>query len=62
MNTGWRYVVKQFGLLGLVALLCLFFLALGLVIGYGVIGDGKNPFSILSLGTWHDLIGKFTGN
>lgn len=44
MNTGWRYVVKQFGLLGLVALLCLFFLALGLVIGYGVIGDEKNPF------------------
>ena len=39
MNTGWRYVVKQFSLLGLVALLCLFFLALGLVIGYGVIGD-----------------------
>lgn len=62
MNTGWRYVVKQFGLLGLVALLCLFFLALGLVIGYGVIGDGKNPFSILSPGTWYDLIGKFTGN
>ncbi|WP_430523657.1 DNA-directed RNA polymerase subunit beta [Streptococcus hyointestinalis] len=28
--------------------MCLFFLALGLVIGYGVIGDGKNPFSILS--------------
>lgn len=62
MNTGWRYVVKQFGLLGLVALLCLFFLALGLVIGYGVIGDEKNPFSILSPGTWQDLIGKFTGN
>ena len=62
MNTGWRYVVKQFSLLGLVALLCLFFLALGLVIGYGVIGDGKNPFSILSPGPWHDLIGKFTGH
>lgn len=62
MNTGWRYVVKQFGLLGLVALLCIIFLALGLVIGYGVIGDGKNPFSILSPRTWHDLIGKFTGN
>ena len=62
MNTGWRYVVKQFSLLGLVALLCLFFLALGLVIGYGGVGDGISPFSILSPGTWHDLIGKFTGN
>ncbi|MCS4487768.1 DNA-directed RNA polymerase subunit beta [Streptococcus sciuri] len=62
MNTGWRYVVKQFSLLLVVALLCLLFLALGLVIGYGIIGDGKNPFAILSLETWKTLIGKFTGN
>jgi len=35
--------------------------AVGLVIGYGVIGDGKNPWSILSPDTWSEIIGKLTG-
>ncbi|MFS1663474.1 DNA-directed RNA polymerase subunit beta [Streptococcus sp. zg-JUN1979] len=61
MNTGLRYVGKQLGLIALVILLSILFLALGLMIGYGVIGDGQNPLSILSPSTWHDLIAKFTG-
>ena len=48
MSTRRGYVAKQFLLIGLVLLLCLIFLGLGLVIGYGIIGDGKNPFAILS--------------
>ena len=27
----------------------------------GGIGDGKNPFSILSIDKWQAIIGKFTG-
>ena len=57
MTSGWKYVAKQ---LGLVLLACLF-LAVGLMIGYAVIGDGKNPFSILSIDKWQAIIGKFTG-
>ena len=56
MTSGWKYVAKQFALLS-----CLF-LAIGLMIGYSVIGEGKNPFAILSLDKWQSIIGKFTGN
>lgn len=62
METGWKYVLKRLVLIIFVALLCLVFLALGLMLGYGVIGDGDNAWSILSPDKWRDLIGKFTGN
>jgi hypothetical protein len=62
MTSGWKYVAKQFGLILVVALLCCLFLAIGLMIGYGVIGEGKNPLAILSLDKWQSIIGKFTGN
>lgn len=62
MTSGWKYVVKQFLLILGVALLCCLFLAIGLMVGYGVIGEGKNPFAILSLDKWQSIIGKFTGN
>ncbi|MDO4205412.1 MAG: DNA-directed RNA polymerase subunit beta, partial [Streptococcus gallolyticus] len=42
--------------------LCCLFLAIGLMIGYGIIVEGKNPFAILSLDKWQSIIGKFTGN
>lgn len=61
METGWRYVLKRLGVVLLVALLCLVFLAFGLMLGYGVIGDGGNPTAILSLEKWQELISKFTG-
>lgn len=61
MTSGWKYVVRQIGLVLLVALLACLFLAIGLMVGYGVIGDGKNPFSILSLDKWQSIIAKFAG-
>lgn len=61
MNTGWRYVLKQCLLVLLVAVLCVLFLAIGLMLGYSVFGDGKNPFSILSTDKWVSIINKFTG-
>ena len=61
MTSGWKYVVRQIGLVLLVALLACLFLAIGLMVGYGVIGDGKNPFSILSLDKWQSSIAKFIG-
>lgn len=62
METGWKYVFKRLALFLVIALLALVFLALGLMLGYGVIGDGDNAWSILSPDKWRDLIGKFTGN
>ncbi|MGT2623701.1 DNA-directed RNA polymerase subunit beta [Streptococcus thoraltensis] len=53
------YVLRQYLFIIVVVALCLLFLALGLVIGYGVIGDGKDAFSILSLDKWQELIAKF---
>ncbi|GAA5394292.1 DNA-directed RNA polymerase subunit beta [Streptococcus uberis] len=61
MSSGWRYVVRQVGLLLLVALLACLFLAIGLIVGYSVIGDGQHASSILSIDKWTDLIHKFTG-
>ncbi len=62
MISGWKYVAKQFVLILVIALLSCLFLAIGLMIGYSVIGEGKNPFAILSLDKWQSIIGKFTGN
>ncbi|MGT2832123.1 DNA-directed RNA polymerase subunit beta [Streptococcus halotolerans] len=53
------YVLRQYLFIIVIGALCLLFLALGLVIGYGVIGDGKDAFSILSLDKWQELIAKF---
>ncbi|MCK1168742.1 DNA-directed RNA polymerase subunit beta [Streptococcus uberis] len=61
MSSGWRYVVRQVGLLLLVALLACLFLAIGLMVGYSVVGDGQHASSILSIDKWTDLIHKFTG-
>ena len=62
MTSGWKYVAKQFVLILVIALLSCLFLAIGLMIGYSVIGEGKNPFAILSWDKWQSIIGKFTGN
>lgn len=45
----------------IVAIVGLFLFVLGLMIGYGVIGDGDNILSVLSPSKWQDLISKFTG-
>ncbi|HEK9954304.1 TPA: DNA-directed RNA polymerase subunit beta [Streptococcus equi subsp. zooepidemicus] len=61
MTNGWRYVINQLALIIAIGLLGLFCLALGLVIGYSLIGDGQNPLAILSPDKWAELIHKFTG-
>ncbi|AXJ13399.1 DNA-directed RNA polymerase subunit beta [Streptococcus pluranimalium] len=53
------YVLRQYLFIIVVVALCILFLALGLIIGYGIIGDGKDAFSILSLDKWQELIAKF---
>ncbi|HEL2383907.1 TPA: DNA-directed RNA polymerase subunit beta [Streptococcus suis] len=56
-----NYVGKNLLLVTIVVLLALLIFALGLMVGYGVIGDGDNVFAVLSPAKWQDLINKFTG-
>ena len=37
------------------------FLALGLMVGYAVLGEGKDPINILKPETWQAIVAKFTG-
>lgn len=53
-------VLKQYAFIMVIGLLCLLFLAVGLMIGYSVIGDGKNAFSVLSLDKWQEWLAKFS--
>ncbi|MGT2925732.1 DNA-directed RNA polymerase subunit beta [Streptococcus cuniculipharyngis] len=61
MASGWKYVRKQFGLIALVLVLSLIFFALGLMIGYAGLGEGRNPLAILSPSKWQAIFDKFTG-
>ena len=56
------YVVRRLLLLILVLFLGLLALGIGLMVGYGILGKGQNPWAILSPAKWHELISKFTGN
>lgn len=61
MEINWQLILRRFLLVAAIALLCLVFLALGLMLGYGLIGDGDNPWAILSPAKWQELLNKFTG-
>lgn len=61
MVMDWKQIGKQYGLLLLIALLAILFLVIGLMIGYSVLGDGTNPWSMLSLEKWQTIIAQFTG-
>lgn len=61
-NKNTFYVVRRLLLLILVLFLGLLALGIGLMVGYGILGKGQNPWAILSLAKWHELISKFTGN
>lgn len=61
MNSGGQYVLKQLVLILIVVILCLIFLAIGLILGYAAFGDGKNASAILSPSKWSAIIAKFTG-
>ncbi|MBF0786870.1 MULTISPECIES: DNA-directed RNA polymerase subunit beta [unclassified Streptococcus] len=56
-----RFVANQFLMVLFIAFLAVIIFAIGLMVGYGVIGDGDNIWAILSADKWQELIGKFTG-
>lgn len=60
-NSGTRYVSHRLILVLVVIVLALILFAIGLGVGYGVIGDGKYMWSILSPDKWRSIIEKFTG-
>ena len=61
MKTRMAYVGKQFLWILLILGLALLIFALGLAFGYGGLGQGSNPWKILSLDAWKELFSKFTG-
>ena len=61
MNKRSKYVLRRFILVIVVLLLGFLALAIGLMIGYGILGKGQDPWAILSPAKWQELITKFTG-
>lgn len=61
METGWKYVRNQLVVILLTIIICLIFLAIGLMIGYSFMGEGDKPTAILSPDKWQTIIEKFTG-
>ena len=61
METGKGYVFRQLLLVLIVCLISLASLSIGLMIGYSVLGEGKDPISILKPESWQAIIAKFTG-
>ena len=62
MNKKSSYVIKRLLLVILVLFLGALALGIGLMVGYGILGKGQDPWAILSPATWQELIHKFTGN
>ena len=61
MNKQVSYVLRRFLLVIIVLLLGVLALGIGLMIGYGILGKGQDPWAILAPKKWHELIAKFTG-
>jgi len=61
MNKEARYVLRRFLLVIVVLLLGALALAIGLMLGYGILGKGQDPWAILAPAKWQELISKFTG-
>ena len=61
METGKGYVFRQLLLVLIVCLVSLAFLALGLMVGYAVLCEGKDPINILKPETCQAIVAKFTG-
>lgn len=57
-----KYVYHRFLLVLIVLFIGCFALGVGLMIGYGILGKGQDPWAILAPAKWHELISKFTGN
>lgn len=56
-----HYVGRQLLFVLLIALVAIILFAVGLVVGYSMVGDGKDALSILSIDKWQEIISKFTG-
>ena len=55
------FVGRQLLFVFLMLILALVIFAIGLMVGYSVIGEGAKATSILSLDKWQEIISKFTG-
>lgn len=62
MNKKSSYVVKRLLLVIIVLILGVLALGIGLMVGYGILGKGQDPWAILSPAKWQELFHKFTGN
>lgn len=62
MNKKSSYVVKRLLLVIIVLILGTLALGIGLMVGYGILGKGQDPWAILSPAKWQELIHKFKGN
>lgn len=60
-NKQVTYVLRRFLLVIVVLILGILALGIGLMIGYGLVGKGQDPWAILTPEKWHELISKFTG-
>lgn len=60
-NNRSKYVLRRLILVVVVLLLGALALAIGLMIGYGILGKGQDPWAILAPAKWQELIVKFTG-
>ncbi|CAM3309740.1 DNA-directed RNA polymerase subunit beta [Vagococcus fessus] len=54
MSSTTRYIVRKLIAIALFVLLALVLLAIGLMIGYGVVGDG-NMFDVFHKATWSHI-------
>ena len=61
-NKNLRYVLRRLLLFFIVQLRGFLALGIGLMVGYGILGKGQDPWEILSPAKWQELISKFTGN
>ena len=62
MNKKSSYVINRLLLVILVLFLGALALGIGLMVGYGILGKGQDPWASLSPAKWQELIHKFTGN
>ena len=54
MNKKSSYVIKRLLLVILVLFLGVLALGIGLMVGYGILGKGQDPWAILSPAKWQD--------
>lgn len=62
MTERLKYVGKQLGLVFFLLFLLGIVFAAGLMLGYSVLGNGSNPWDVLSVKTWDEVLKTLTGN